>query len=174
MLNKIAKTALLLPLVCSLATVTFAAESVATKVHKLAGTFAYRHTARVVRTQATDPQKMIYRFLCVVHSPEQARQMKLVKGAHRLLTDERVAGTLTVHAAATAVANQFIENEQNAGVDLDPDTARWCAKTVRELAAAGCSLGFDGAWQNEGPSPYLLVIDPAGKTVYGVDLNPEL
>jgi hypothetical protein len=174
MLNQIAKTALVLTLACSLVPASFAAESVAAKVEKLVGSFRYGDHARVVRTQTTDPQKMIYRFLCVVHSPAEAKQFKLVKGAHRLVTDARVAGTLMSHAAATAIANQFISNEQDHGVDLDPDTAKYCAKIVRELAAAGCSLGFDGSWQNEGPTPYFLVIDPAGKAVYGFDIGPGM
>jgi len=157
-------------LTATLATSAFAASPVASGVKRLKELFTHNST---VKTKTQDPVKMLYRFLYAEHAPSEVKEMKLVTGQKKIQTDTAVAGILTAAAAAAEVSNAWLQMQMDAGVDLDDAAFKDLAKTVREMAKAGVTFAYDGLAQNEGPTPYLLVIDPSTHTVTGFDLAPS-
>ena len=158
-----------LALVASLASSAFAAKPT-TGVARLKELFT---TNRTLHTKTDDPVKMLYRFLYDGHDAGEVKGMKFVSGAKKIETDTAKTGLLTTAAAASEVANAFVQAQMDAGVDLDGDQVKEIKSLVKDLAKSGMSFGFDGLAQNEGPTPYLIVMDPATRTVTGFDLNPS-
>lgn len=167
---------LALTLLISASSVFAAADPIRQEVKVLTGIFL---NGQVTRTRATEPMKMILRYLYSTYNAEDVRGFKIVPDASEITVDQAIAGTLTVAGAI---------KEVRAGVDymlsledIHPDVsladkARWktrCDTALRRLAELGCTFGFDGLRQNEGPTPYLLICDPKGHAVYGLELSPS-
>ena len=135
----------------------------------------------VRRTKATDPVKMIYRYLHLTWNADDVAEFEIVKNADTFQYDTKVAGTVTLEAAIKEVGEgvDYILSMGEHGLHEDIPAAekkQWKKKaeaSLREMARLGCTFGFDGLRQNEGPTPFLLVIDPKGRAVYGCELSPS-
>lgn len=107
------------------------------------------------------------------------REFKIVHDASAITVDEAIAGTLTVAGATKEVRAgvDYMLQLEDIHADVSPaGKAQWrgkCDAALRRLADLGCSFGFDGLRQNEGPTPYLLICDPKGHAVYGLELSPS-
>ena len=173
----ITKTASLIALAFAFcASSVFAADTVKSQVKVLTDIFL---NGQVTKTQATDPSKMIYRYLYTTYNAEDVHGFKFVHDASKIVVDTAVAGTLTVPAAIQEVREGIDYMQRLDDVHADVSAAEkkaWparCDAAIRKLAAAGCTFGFDGLRQNEGPTPYLLICDPKSHTVYGLELTPS-
>lgn len=87
-----------------------------------------------------------------------------VENSKTLAIDTQIAGTVSLQ---TAIANF-------GGEGWTAKQTKYAESLLREIAAAGGSFGFDGFEQNAcaAPTPFLLVIDPKGGQVFGIDLSP--
>lgn len=153
-----------------------AVDPVKVQVKILAGIFL---NGQVTKTKATEPMKMIFRYLYTTYNEEDVKEFKIVRNAEAITTDEKIAGTLTVKAAIDEVRGgiDYMLGLEDIHADVSAaDKAKWkgqCDAALRELVRLGCTFGFDGLRQNEGPTPYLLICDPKGHAVYGLELTPS-
>lgn len=153
-----------------------ATDPVRVQVKFLAGIFC---NGQVTKTKSTEPMKMIFRYLYTTYNEEDVKEFKIVRNAESITCDEKIAGTLTVKGAIQEVRGgiDYMLGLEDIHTDVSAaDKAKWkgqCDAALRKLVELGCSFGFDGLRQNEGPTPYLLICDPKSKTVYGLELTPS-
>lgn len=125
---------------------------------------------RLPRAQAGDPMSLVRAYLARKHAGDD----EILAGytyepkLRAMAGDERVAGLfaspdVAIPAAVSAVASW-----------ADPALAELVRARLAKLAALGVTFGADGFAQNgcAAPTPLLLVVDPAGRTVDGIDLMP--
>lgn len=165
-----------LTLLVSAGSLRAAADPVKAEVKVLTGIFL---NGQVTKTQATEPMKMIFRYLYTTYNAEDVREFKIVRQADGITVDEAIAGTLKVAAAIKEVRAgvDYMLSLEDIHADVPAaEKKQWkarCDASLRRLAELGCSFGFDGLRQNEGPTPYLLICDPKGHAVYGLELSPS-
>ena len=153
-----------------------APDPVKAQVKVLTGIFL---NGQVTKTKATEPMKMIYRYLYTTYNAEDVKGFKIVHDAAEITVDQAIAGTLTAAAAVKEVRAgvDYMLGLEDIHADVSAaDKAKWkgqCDEALRKLAESGCTFGFDGLRQNEGPTPYLLICDPKGHAVYGLELSPS-
>lgn len=153
-----------------------ATDPVREQVHVLTKIFL---NGQVTKTKATDPMKMIFRYLYTTYNAEDVKNFKIVHDANEITTDQQIAGTLTVKGAIKEVRGgvDYMLSLEDVHTDVKPEAKKhWkddCDAALRKLVELGCSFGFDGDRQNEGPTPYLLICDPKTHTVYGLELSPS-
>lgn len=179
---KIASLFLALCLTAGLAGAAFA-DPVKDQVKVLAGIFL---NGQVIKTKTSDPAKMVWRYLYVTYLAEDVKETEWVDNATGIEADSRKAGTLRNDAAFREVMAgvdymlELVANDPESSpfpATVKPEDLKQFKPRAREalsrLIKLGCSFGFDGRRQNEGPTPYLLILDPKGKAVYGFELSPS-
>lgn len=166
--------------------VGFAAHAVADpirdQVKVLSGIFL---NGQVIKTRTQDPEKMIWRYLYVTYLAEDVKETEFLKMHNDMPTDDHKAGTLKPEAAVKNVmecidymletVSNMEESPYPASVkpaDMKQFKAR-AREAMSKLLKLGCTFGFDARRQNEGPTPYLLICDPKGRAVYGMELTPS-
>jgi hypothetical protein len=168
-------------LAAGLAGVSFA-DSVKTQVKVLSGIFL---NGQITRTKTQDPEKMVWRYLYSTYLEEDVKETEFIKNASQIEADSRKAGTLTNDAAFREVMSgidymhQLLKDMEESpypdsvtAEDIKQFKPR-AREALAKLIKMGCSFGFDGRRQNEGPTPYLLILDPKGRAVYGFELSPS-
>lgn len=144
---------------CELATATNA--SIQSLVSHIQKTLAEgRHDSG--QTKSSDPLEMVKEYIAkkYEYDTEIFKGYRFVKDATSLTVDEPVAGLLKT----SAVLHEVRSGEGTEAVEAD----------FKALLKTQAVFGFDGFEQNAcaAPTPFLLVLDPANKTVYGIDLSP--
>jgi hypothetical protein len=122
---------------------------------------------------AGTPLEMVKGYIAARYAddPEIGDGYKFVEDARELDTDTQLAGTMkkdvAIERAFASIQGWFDEEASSAHM-------KRVRAALDKLAASGASFGFDGFEQNgcAAPTAFLLVIDAAGKHVYGIDLNP--
>lgn len=153
-----------------------AADPVRDTVKVLTGIFL---NGQVTKTKTSEPMKMIFRYLYTTYNAEDVHEFKIVANASEITTDEKIAGTLTVAGAIKEVRSgvEYMQSLEDIHTDVSAaEKKEWparCDAALAKLAEMGCTFGFDGLRQNEGPTPYLLICDPKSHTVYGLELSPS-
>ncbi len=127
---------------------------------------------RAPRTSAADAMGLLRTYLAKKYEGDEdvlaayTYEPKLAK----LPVDQRVAGVFASPDVAIDLAVKALAS-WNEGDTKQTEAVR--AHLVK-LASLGVAFGTDGFEQNgcAAPTPFLLVIDPIGKTVDGIDLGP--
>lgn len=127
---------------------------------------------RAPRTSPADAMSLVRTYLAKKYAGDEdilsgyAYDPKLAK----LPVDQRIAGVFASPDAAIDLAVKALSS-WNEGDTKQTEAVR--AHLVK-LASLGVAFGTDGFEQNgcASPTPFLLVIDPVGKTVDGIDLGP--
>jgi hypothetical protein len=145
-------------------------------VQELMGIYDYgRHGDEPV--SSSEPLEMIREYLEVGHGEDDVAEFELIADADAFQVDEMVAGTLPYDLAlAEAVGNVewLYYYDEDAGEEVVAATEARVTELFEQLRDAGALFGFDGFEQNAcaAPTSFLLVLDPDGGKVYGIDLTP--
>lgn len=158
------------------------ADSIKDQVKVLSGIFL---NGQVIKTKTQDPEKMIWRYLYVTYNAEDVQETEFLRNHNDMPTDDHKAGTLKPDAAVKNVmqcidymlelVTNMDESPYPASVkpaDMKQFKAR-AREAMTKLLKMGCTFGFDARRQNEGPTPFLLICDPKGHAVYGMELTPS-
>lgn len=135
----------------------------AKKIQSLVGPYA-RNDKQHVKSGA--PLDMVKGYIKAKYKDDEyvGNQYKYVRNAKNFTVEETVAGTISLKTAKTGLSS---ENWSKRQID-------YYQSLLEEISEAGGSFGFDGYEQHgcAAPTTFLLIIDPDGQTVYGVDLEP--
>lgn len=135
-----------------------------------------RHSTIIANAQTT--KEMITQYLYFKYSymsdSSVYEKYQFVDDAEDFVVDDQVAGTIKSKAVYETVEHYLKEIYGSSSESVRNRRILVAKNILDEIVKDGAVFGFDGFEQNgcAAPTPYLLIIDKAGKTVYGIDLNP--
>jgi hypothetical protein len=167
---------------CTQKTVGTAAQSPGELVGKLTDlwdTADYEAPVRVdlgpFSTTSSEPVKMLEDFLAEAHPDEDPSEFEILPEAESFETDVQKLGLVSYEVAKAQVEGSieyYFENwEDVTDVAKRVETAGTLMKSLRD---GGAKFGFYG-WDQHGcaaPTNVLLVLSPANKKVWAVELEP--
>lgn len=129
-------------------------------------------------SESNEPVYMLRDYLLTVYkdNPEKLKEYKILEEDSMIETDTFIAGILIQRAifSETEYSIQYlIKNFPQNHYDEKKLTTE-TKKIIEDLYSLGAVFGFDGGKENSTlhSIPYLLILDPAAKKMYGIDLNP--